>query len=584
MTHPAAPQPQPLFGIASRAAFAPAEPAAPAAPMTRAQRRVILASSLGTIFEWYDFYLYGAMAVLIARHFFGALEPASAFVFALLAFAAGFVVRPFGALVFGRLGDLVGRKYTFLLTIVVMGLTTFMVGLLPGHDDIGLAAPVILIGLRLLQGLALGGEYGGALVYVAEHAPAARRGLYTAWIQTNATLGLLLALLVMLGTRAAVGDAAFEAWGWRVPFLLSIVLLAVSSWIRLSMAESPLFQQLRDRGGASSGPLGESFGRWRNLRLVLLALFGLVAGQAVVWYAGQLYALFFLQDVLKVDAGTASLLVAVALLITAPFFVVFGALSDRIGRKPVLLTGLLLAVVGFFPLFKALTLAANPALARAQATVQVVVRADAATCSFQGNPVARDVDLASGCDVARRALAEQAVHYTHEALPPGSAAEVQIDGRSLQPPALSLAPGGHRIDNESVRALRGFRKDVSHALVAAGYPAQAPAIGVGSATWWQLVGLLVLLGIVVAMVYGPTAATLVELFPTRIRYTAVSLPYHLGNGWFGGLLPSIAFAMVAGRGDAFHGLWYPVLVAALTFVIGALCLPETRGRDLAALR
>jgi MFS family permease len=368
-----------------------------------------------------------------------------------------------------------------------------------------------------------------------------------------------------------------------VPFLLSFVLLGISGWIRLSMAESPVFQRLRDRGGVSSGPLRECFGRWRNLRVVLLALFGLVAGQAVVWYGGQLYALFFLHEVLKVDAGTASLLVAVALLIAAPFFVVFGALSDRIGRKPVLLTGLLLAVLGLFPLFKGLMLAANPALARAQAAVQVVVRADPATCSFQGRPVARDVDVASGCDIARRALAEQAVHYTHEALPPGSVAEVRIDGRSLQPPVLVRATGGRRIGSDSVRALRAFRHAVADALVAAGYPAQAPSITLGSATWWQLVGLLVLLGLVVAMVYGPTAATLVELFPTRIRYTAISLPYHLGNGWFGGLLPTIAFAMVAGRGDPFHGLWYPVVVAALTFVVGALCLPETRGRDLAAL-
>lgn len=582
MTRPAAPQPAPLLGIASRPIDAP--PTLPATPMTREHRRVILASSLGTVFEWYDVYLYGALATLIARHFFGALEPSSAFVFALLTFAAGFVVRPFGALVFGRLGDLVGRKHTFLVTIVVMGLATFMVGLLPGYDAIGLAAPVLLVGLRMLQGLALGGEYGGAAVYVAEHAPAARRGLYTGWIQTTATLGLLLSLTVILGLRAALGDAAFEDWGWRVPFLLSIVLLGISGCIRLSMAESPVFQRLRDRGGVSSGPLRECFGRWRNLRVVLLALFGLVAGQAVVWYGGQLYALFFLHEVLKVDAGTASLLVAVALLIAAPFFVVFGALSDRIGRKPVLLTGLLLAVLGLFPLFKGLMLAANPALARAQAAVQVVVRADPATCSFQGRPVARDVDVASGCDIARRALAEQAVHYTHEALPPGSVAEVRIDGRSLQPPVLVRATGGRRIGSDSVRALRAFRHAVADALVAAGYPAQAPVVAFGGAAWWQLVGLLTLLGLIVAMVYGPTAATLVELFPTSIRYTAVSLPYHLGNGWFGGLLPSIAFAMVAGRGDIFHGLWYPVAVAALTFVVGALFLPETRGRDLAAVR
>lgn len=593
MTRPTAPQIAPQIapriapGLAPPVALrcGPALPPATAAvpPMTREHRRVILAASLGTVFEWYDFYLYGAMAALIARHFFGALDPGSAFVFALLTFAAGFVVRPFGALVFGRLGDLVGRKYTFLVTIVVMGLATFMVGLLPGHDAIGLAAPVILVGLRLLQGLALGGEYGGAAVYVAEHAPPSRRGLYTSWIQTTATLGLLLSLLVILGTRAVLGEAAFEAWGWRVPFLLSIVLLVVSSWIRLKMAESPLYRQLRDRGGASSGPVRESLGRWRHLRLVLLALFGLVAGQAVVWYTGQLYVLFFLQDVLRVDADTTALLVATALLLAAPFFVVFGALSDRIGRKPVLLTGLLLAVVGFMPLFKALTLVANPALAQAQATVQVLVRADPASCSFQGQPVVRETAAASGCDLARRALAGLAVHHVQQPLPAGHGAEVHIDGRVLPVPVLVPLPGGQRMDNDSVRALRQFRLDVADALAGAGYPVQAPAIATGSATWWQLVGLLLLLGLVVAMVYGPTAATLVELFPTRIRYTAVSLPYHLGNGWFGGLMPSIAFAMVAGRGNILHGLWYPVLVAALTAVIGALCLPETRHRDLASL-
>ena len=588
MTRPAAPWPRPLLDPTPAPTSAPtlATGAAPvrAAPSTREQRRVILASSLGTVFEWYDFYLYGAMAALIARHFFGALDPSSAFFFALLAFAAGFVVRPFGALVFGRLGDLVGRKYTFLVTIVVMGLATFSVGLLPGYHDIGLAAPVILVGLRLLQGLALGGEYGGAVVYVAEHAPVRRRGLYTGWIQTTATLGLLLALLVILGTRALVGDAAFEAWGWRVPFLLSFGLLLVSGWVRLRMAESPLFQALRDRGGASSGPVRESLGRWRNLRLVLLALFGLVAGQAVVWYAGQLYVLLFLKDVLKVESGTASLLMAVALLVAAPFFVVFGALSDRIGRKPVLGAGLLLAVLGLMPLFKALTLTANPALAHAQATVIVTVRADPASCSLQGNPVARDIDLASGCDLARRALAEMAVHHAREALPPGSAAEVVVDGRRLQLPELVRVPGTQRLDNDSVRSLRLFRKQLTEALAVAGYPLQAPAIAAGSAPWWRLVGLLSLLGIVVAMVYGPTAATLAELFPTRIRYTSVSLPYHLGNGWFGGMLPSIAFAMAAAGGNVFHGLWYPVGVAALTFVVAALWLPETRGRDLGTMR
>lgn len=575
MSRPAATQTAPFAQPMSRGATP-----APAVPMLH--KKVILASSLGTVFEWYDFYLYAALATLIARRFFGALEPSSAFVFALLTFAAGFIVRPFGALLFGRLGDLIGRKYTFLITIVVMGLSTFMVGLLPSYDAIGLAAPVLLVGLRMLQGLALGGEYGGATTYVAEHAPAGRRGMYTAWIQTTATLGLLLSLAVILGTRALVGEAAFESWGWRVPFLLSIVLLAVSSWIRLSMAESPAFQQIKDSGSASSGPIAESFGRWRNLKVVLLALFGLVAGQAVVWYTGQLYALFFLQSVLKVDADTAGVLVAVALLVAAPFFVLFGALSDRIGRKPVLGAGLLLAVLSFFPLFKALTVAANPQLARAQAEVHIVVRADPASCSFQGSPVARDVDFSSGCDIARRLLTESAARYQHEAAPAGAPTEVRVDGRVLLPPTATLIQGGHRFDNDSTRAVRAFRKALAGALSEAGYPAQAPPIAAGSLAWWQLVGLLSLLGIIVAMVYGPTAATLAELFPTRIRYTSMSLPYHVGNGWFGGLMPTIAFAMSAGRGDALHGLWYPVAVAAVTFVVGALLLPETHGRDIRA--
>ena len=570
------PWPRPLPGPAARAP-------APAVPAPHDQRRVILASSLGTVFEWYDFYLFGALAVLIARHFFGGLEPSAGYVLALLTLAAGFVVRPLGALVFGRVGDLVGRKYTFLVTIVVMGLATFMVGVLPGSDRLGLAAPVLLVGLRLLQGLALGGEYGGAAVYVAEHAPASRRGLHTAWIQTTATLGLLLALLVILGTRAVLGDAAFDEWGWRVPFLLSIVLLVVSSWIRLRMAESPLFQQLRDRGGASSGPVRDSLLRWGNLRWVLLALFGLVAGQAVVWYAGQLYVLLFLQDVLRVDNTTASLLVAVALLIVAPFIVVFGALSDRIGRKPVVAAGLLLAMLGLFPLFKGLTAVARPALAQAQASVEVVVRADPASCRFQLERVAT-VGPASGCDLIRRTLTDHAAHFVHEPLPAGGAAELRIGDRVLHPPEATAGAGTARRDHDTVRALRAFQRDVADALVAAGYPAQAPVIAVGSGTWWRLVGLLVLLGLVVAMVYGPTAATLVELFPTRVRYTSVSLPYHLGNGWFGGLLPGIAYAMAAGRGDIFHGLWYPVAVAGLSLLVLVLWLPETRGRDLVALR
>ena len=552
--------------------------------MPPGHRRIILASSLGTVFEWYDFYLYGALAALIARRFFGGVDPSTAFVLALLAFASGFVVRPIGALVFGRLGDLIGRKYTFLVSIVVMGLSTFTVGLLPTYDAIGVAAPVFLVGLRLLQGLALGGEYGGAAAYVAEHAPANRLGAYTAWIQTTATLGLLLSLTVILGTRSLVGAAAFEDWGWRVPFLLSAVMLVLSTWIRLRMDESPAFQRLQDSGRMSSAPIRDSFYRWRNLKLVLLALFGLVAGQAVVWYTGQLYALLYLHSVLKVDADTAAVLVAVGLAVAAPFFVLFGAASDRLGRKPVIATGLLLACLGAFPLFKALTLAANPALALAQAQVVVVVRADPATCSFQGNPLARDADFGSGCDVARRALAQAAVQFSNEALPAGSAAEVLVDGRRIEPPAATHRLDAYRYDNESTRAMNAFRRDLATVLAEAGYPTHPPTITFMGAAWWQLVALLALMGIVVAMVYGPSAATLVELFPTRIRYTSMSLPYHLGNGWFGGLMPSIAFALTAGGGSPLQGLWYPVGVAAATLLIGLLLLPETRGRDIHAER
>jgi MFS family permease len=558
--------------------------APPARPLSAVQKKVILAASLGTVFEWYDFYLYGALAPVIALHFFGGVEPSQAFVLALLAFAAGFLVRPFGALVFGRLGDLIGRKHTFLVTLLVMGLSTFMVGLLPTQESLGLAAPLCLVGLRMLQGLALGGEYGGAATYLGEHAPPRRRGAYTAWIQTTATLGLLGSLAAVLATRAVLGPEAFQAWGWRVPFWLSIVLLGISVWIRLSLAESPTFRRLKDSGWASSGPIGESFLRWRNLRVVLLALFGLVAGQAVVWYTGQLYVLFYLQGVLRVDADTATALLAVALALSAPFFVLFGALSDRIGRKPVIGAGLLLAALCLFPLFKQLTLAANPPLAQAHERVAIVVRADPASCSFQGNPVAREVDFHSGCDIARRALAGHAAQYRHEPLAPGMSAEVLVNEQRLVVPTVTRVQGGHRFDNDSTRALQAFRKDVASALSAAGYPAQAPEIRWFSTAWWRLVAVLWALGLIVALVYGPTAATLVELFPTRIRCTSMSLPYHVGNGWFGGLMPSIAFAMVAGRGDILQGLWYPVVVASLTFVVCALWLPETRGRDIGSER
>jgi MFS family permease len=550
--------------------------------MTREEKKVIFASSLGTVFEWYDFYLYGSLAAFIGKQFFAALDPTAQFIASLLAVAAGFIVRPFGALVFGRLGDMIGRKYTFLVTILIMGLSTFIVGVLPGYAQIGSAAPVILVGLRILQGLALGGEYGGAATYVAEHAPQGRRGAYTSWIQTTATLGLFLSLMVILGTRTFLGDKDFGDWGWRVPFIVSILLLAISVWIRLSMNESPAFKKMKEEGKVSKAPLSESFGQWKNAKIVMLALFGLVMGQGVVWYTGQFYALFFLANVLKVDAGTANIMVAVSLLIGTPFFVVFGTLSDKIGRKPIILAGMLLAVLTYFPLFKALTESANPELAKAQITAQISVKADPATCSFQGSPIAREVDFTSACDIAKRALTGNSASYANEAGAPGSATVVKIGDKELTPPTGTTTAGGHKFDEASGKAIAAFKKDLADALKAAGYPAKAKPIEFMGGQWWTVVGILTVLVIYVTMVYGPIAAMLVELFPTRIRYTSMSLPYHIGNGWFGGLLPSVTFAMVAANGNMYYGLWYPIVIAAVCFVIGLLFVKETKDVDIYA--
>jgi MFS family permease len=546
-------------------------------PMTGEEKKVIFASSLGTVFEWYDFYLYGSLAVIIAKQFFAGLDPTSAFIFALLAFAAGFIVRPFGALVFGRLGDMIGRKYTFLVTILIMGLSTFIVGVLPNYASIGVAAPVVLIALRMLQGLALGGEYGGAATYVAEHAPQGKRGAYTAWIQTTATLGLFLSLMVILGTRTILGEAAFEQWGWRVPFILSIVLLAVSVWIRMTMNESPAFQKMKEEGKTSKAPLAESFGQWKNLKIVILALFGLVAGQAVVWYSGQFYALFFLTSALKVDAATANILVAASLLIGTPFFVVFGTLSDKIGRKPIILAGMVLAALTYFPLFNALTNAANPDLAAAQAKNKIVVTAAAGDCSFQGNPVAREIDFTKSCDIAKRFLAQSSVSYDNAVAAAAGPAVIQIGDKQITAPVAKVV--NSKFDEESVKAIATFKKDVAEALKAAGYPAKADPAKIDKLT---IIAILTVLVIYVTMVYGPIAAMLVELFPTRIRYTSMSLPYHIGNGWFGGLMPTIAFAMVAQNGNMFYGLWYPIVIAAVCCIIGLLFVKETKDVDIYA--
>ena len=541
-------------------------------PMTKEERKVIVASSLGTVFEWYDFYLYGSLAAVIGANFFSQFPETTRNIFALLAFAAGFLVRPFGALVFGRLGDMVGRKYTFLVTILIMGASTFVVGILPTSDSIGLAAPIILIILRLLQGLALGGEYGGAATYVAEHAPHGRRGFYTSFIQITATAGLFMSLLVILFTQQIVGADNFRAWGWRVPFLLSIFLLGISVWIRLQMEESPAFQKMKAEGTHSKAPISEAFFQWKNAKIALFALLGLVAGQAVVWYTGQFYALFFLGQVLKVDPFTTNMLIAWSLLLGSGGFVFFGWLSDKIGRKPIILGGCLIAALTYFPLFKLLSAEANPDLARAHATIQVQVVADPASCSFQFNPTGT-ARFTQPCDVAKAALARASVNYTVQQAPAGTVAGIRIQ------------------NNEIIRAdSPTFARDLAAALTAAGYPAASnPSVvkmsnpfDIFAEQQLVLIGILTLLVIYVTMVYGPIAAALVELFPTRIRYTSMSLPYHIGNGWFGGLLPATSFAMIAQTGDVYFGLWYPIVIALMTVVIGIFFVPETKDRDIYA--
>ncbi len=552
---------------------------APDTGMTATEKKVIFASSLGTVFEWYDFYLYGSLAAIIAKQFFSGLDPSAAYIFALLAFAAGFLVRPFGALVFGRLGDMIGRKYTFLITIVIMGTATFIVGLLPSYATIGMAAPVILVALRMLQGLALGGEYGGAATYVAEHSPNGKRGAYTSWIQTTATLGLFLSLMVILGTRQLIGEAAFADWGWRVPFLVSILLLAISVWIRLSMNESPAFQKMKSEGKTSKAPLSESFGEWKNLKIVILALLGLTAGQAVVWYTGQFYALFFLQTIAKVDGVTANLLIAASLVIGTPFFIIFGTLSDKIGRKPIIMLGCLLGALSYFTVFPMLMEYANPGLKKAQANSNVTVTADPATCSFQGSPIAREIDFISSCDQAKRVLAQNYIPYKNVAAPAGTLASISIGTTTIPSLNTTLNDKRNSFSADSAKGIAEFKKSVLAAAKTAGLTAAADDKSMNKG---MILAILVYLVILVTMVYGPIAAMLVELFPTRIRYTSMSLPYHIGNGWFGGLLPPFAFAMVAATGDIYYGLWYPVIVAAGTFIIGMIFVKETKDVDIYA--
>jgi len=539
-------------------------------PMTREDRKVILASSVGTIFEWYDFYLAGALAANIAANFFSGVNPTAGFIFTLLGFAAGFAVRPFGALFFGSLGDLIGRKYTFLVTMTLMGISTFVVGLLPSYASIGFAAPVLFILCRLLQGLALGGEYGGAATYVAEHAPPNRRGFYTSWIQTTATVGLFLSLVVILLLRFWLTPAQFAEWGWRVPFLLSIFLLGVSIWIRLQLEESPAFARIKAENRHSKTPLREAFGRWENAKIAILALLGGTAGQAVVWYTGQFYALFFLTQTLKLDPTTSNIVIAVSLAIGTPFFIFFGWLSDKIGRKPIILAGCLLACVTYFPLFSALTNAVNPVLEQALEKSPVTVTADPKECSFQFNPTGT-ASFTTSCDVAKSFLARNSVNYSNVEAPPGTVASIKVGDKTIA----SFDKG--KAGAQAATQEKAFTDAATAAIRGAGYPAAADPAKVNTPV---VILILTILVIYVTMVYGPIAAMLVELFPTRIRYSGMSLPYHIGNGWFGGFLPPTIFAIVAATGNIYSGLWYPIVIAAMTFVVGLLFMPETKDRDI----
>jgi MFS family permease len=539
--------------------------------MTGEQRLVIFASSLGTVFEWYDFYIYGTLTAILTKQFFSGVNPTAGFIFTLLAFAAGFAVRPFGALVFGRVGDIVGRKYTFLITMTLMGIGTFLIGVLPSYADVGIAAPIALVLLRLFQGLALGGEYGGAATYVAEHAPPGRRGFYTSWIQTTATLGLLMAILIVIGIRTSQGEAVFSAWGWRIPFLLSAILLAVSIWIRLQLEESPVFAKMKAEGKGSKAPLTEAFGTWSNAKVAILALFGATAGEAVIWYGGQFFALLFLTNTLKVDATAANIMIALALALGTPFFILFGWLSDKIGRKPIMLAGFLLGAWTYFIIFQGITHFANPALETALASAPVTVTANPKECSFQFNPVGI-AQFRTSCDLAKAALVSRSVNYDNEEAPAGTVASVKVGDQTI------ASFDGIGLGDDDFKAKQAaFTKALGDAITQHGYPAKADPSQIN---YPMTVLLLTILVIYVTLVYAPIAAWLVELFPTRIRYSGMSLPYHIGNGWFGGFLPATSFAIVAATGNIYSGLWYPVIIAAVSFLVALIFLPETKDVDI----
>ena len=575
-----------------------ASPAASTAPITQGHKLVIFASSLGTVFEWYDFYIYGTLAAFFGKLFFPPGNETAGFLASLALFGVGFSVRPFGALFFGRLGDLVGRKYTFLITIVVMGASTAFVGLLPTFAQIGWLAPSILILLRVLQGLALGGEYGGAATYVAEHSPMGQRGSYTAWIQTTATLGFFLSLAVIGPLRYYMTDkvdatnpaslTTFEAWGWRIPFLVSFILLGVSVYIRLRLNESPLFLEMKASGKGSKSPLADSFTNPANLKLVVLALLGSVAGQGVVWYCGQFYALFFLTTTLKVNVLTAYILVGIGLLIGTPFFIFFGKLSDRIGRKIIILGGCLLAVLTYQPIFKAITHYANPTLEEAVTATPVTLFSNEAEGAVKTTFDAMGTAFkqigggklaATPTNEARAYLNSKGIPFTIAPAKGSDALVMQIGEKSVNGFALAADKAGNAASKKAYdEAIAG----TGYTKIAVKHPLGGNAADESRMNKVMLVVLLSVLMIYVTMVYGPIAAQLVELFPTRIRYTSMSLPYHIGNGWFGGFLPFIATSIVVFTGNIYAGLWYPIVIAAMTFVVGMLFLPETKDVDISA--